>query len=157
MDEIKYKSRFEIKDVIFNDPATIVFWSDRTKTVVKTQGGEEYDPEKGLAMAISKKALGNQGNYYEEFKKWIPEEKKRPKKIHVGVISTQNVEETIAKIFGTPASKEDKEESEILPLGCNKSVCTGKCKQCCPAYTGNKRNAGPKCKDGCPMYDRAFK
>jgi hypothetical protein len=55
------------------------------------------------------------------------------------------------------ASKEDKEESEILPLGCNKSVCTGKCKQCCPAYTGNKRNAGPKCKDGCPMYDRAFK
>ena len=37
-----------------------------------------YDPEKGLAMAISKKALGNRGNqgtYYDEFKKWLPEEK----------------------------------------------------------------------------------
>jgi hypothetical protein len=63
-----------IKDVIFNDPATIVFWEDGTKTVVKAQD-EEFDPEKGLAMAISKKALGNQGNYCNEFKKWIPEEK----------------------------------------------------------------------------------
>lgn len=60
----------EIKEVIFNPPATIVFWADGTKTVVKTQEGEDFDPEKGLAMAISKKALGNQGNYYNQFKKW---------------------------------------------------------------------------------------
>lgn len=26
-------------------------------------------------MAISKKMLGNQGNYYEVFKKWLPKEK----------------------------------------------------------------------------------
>lgn len=58
-----------IKKVIFNDPATIVFWSDGTKTVVKCHD-EEFDPEKGLAMAISKKALGNQGNYFNIFKKW---------------------------------------------------------------------------------------
>lgn len=32
-----------------------------------------YDKEKGLAMAISKKSMGNKGNYYEVFKKWIPE------------------------------------------------------------------------------------
>lgn len=64
----------DIKNVIFNDPATIVFWSDGTKTVVKVQDGDEYDEEKGLAMAISKKALGNQGNYYNVFKKWLPEE-----------------------------------------------------------------------------------
>lgn len=63
-----------IKNVIFNDPATIVFWSDGAKTVVKAQDGEPYDEEKGLAMAISKKALGNKGNYYNEFKKWLPEE-----------------------------------------------------------------------------------
>lgn len=60
-----------IKKVIFNDPATIVYWIDGTKTVVKC-GNEDFDPEKGLAMAISKKALGNQGNYYEIFKKWLP-------------------------------------------------------------------------------------
>lgn len=63
-----------ISRVIFNDPATIVFWEDGTKTVVKCQDGDIYDPEKGLAMAISKKALGNQGNYCEVFKKWLPEE-----------------------------------------------------------------------------------
>lgn len=59
-----------IKNVIFNDPATIVFWSDGSKTVVKCQNDESYDPEKGLVMAISKKALGNKGNYYNEIKKW---------------------------------------------------------------------------------------
>ena len=64
----------DIKNVIFNDPATIVFWSDGTKTVVKVQDGDEYDEEKGLAMAISKKALGNKGNYCNVFKKWLPEE-----------------------------------------------------------------------------------
>ena len=60
----------DIENVIFNDPATIVFWSDGTKTVVKATD-EGFDPEKGLAMAISKKALGNRGNYYNEFKKWL--------------------------------------------------------------------------------------
>ena len=62
-----------IKNVIFNDPATIVFWDDGTKTVVKAEN-EPFDPEKGLAIAIAKKSLGNKGNYYNEFKKWLPEE-----------------------------------------------------------------------------------
>lgn len=61
--------QFAIRDVIFNDPATIVFWADGTKTVVKADK-EDFDPEKGLAMAISKKALGNKGNYFDIFKKW---------------------------------------------------------------------------------------
>lgn len=60
-----------ITKVIFNEPATIVIWSDNTKTVVKVQEGEIFDKEKGLAMAICKKALGNEGNYYSEFKKWL--------------------------------------------------------------------------------------
>lgn len=63
-----------IKNVIFNDPATIVFWVDGTKTVVKAKDGDIFDPEKGLAMAISKKALGNKGNYCNELKKWLPKE-----------------------------------------------------------------------------------
>ena len=64
----------KIKNVIFNDPATIVFWEDGTKTIVKCQDGDIFDPEKGLTMAISKKALGNKGNYCNEIKKWLPEE-----------------------------------------------------------------------------------
>ena len=66
--------RVKIKDVIFSDPATVVFWSDGTKTVVKTRGGERYDKEKGLAMAIVKKITGNTGNYYEIFKEWCSDE-----------------------------------------------------------------------------------
>ena len=65
----------EIKKVLFHNPATIVFWKDGTKTVVKADN-EKFDPEKGLAMAISRKALGNKGNYYNVFKQWIPEERK---------------------------------------------------------------------------------
>lgn len=61
----------QIQNVIFNDPATIVLWNDGTKTVVKAEN-EDFDPEKGLAMAIAKKALGNKGNYYDIFKKWLP-------------------------------------------------------------------------------------
>lgn len=68
--ELIEKCRPRIEKVIFNNPATIVIWSDGTKTVVKCQDGG-FDPEKGLAMAISKKFLGNKGNYYEEFKKWL--------------------------------------------------------------------------------------
>lgn len=60
-----------IKDVIFNNPATIIIWDDDSKTVVKTQNNEAFDPEKGLAMAIVKKMLGNKGNYYDTFKKFI--------------------------------------------------------------------------------------
>ena len=62
-----------IKKVKFNPPATIIFWTDNTKTVVKCNG-EDYDPEKGFAMCICKKVLGNRGNYYEVFKKWLPQE-----------------------------------------------------------------------------------
>ena len=59
-----------IVKVIFNDPATIVFWMDGTKTVVKAHN-EPFDKEKGLAMAITKKFFGNEGNYYNKIKKWL--------------------------------------------------------------------------------------
>lgn len=61
-----------IEKVIFNYPATIVFWEDGSKTIVKSGNREHiFDPEKGLAMAIAKKAFGNKGSYYNIFKKWI--------------------------------------------------------------------------------------
>ena len=68
----KYRSKstcLKIKNVIFNPPATIVFWDDGTKTVVKCQN-EIFDPEKGLAMAFMKNALGNKSSYFNTVKKW---------------------------------------------------------------------------------------
>lgn len=52
-------NKFEIKEIIINEPAMIIFWKDGTKTVVTAQEGETFDEEKGLAMAYAKKALGN--------------------------------------------------------------------------------------------------
>lgn len=68
----KQKAMNSITKVIFNYPATIVLWSDGTKTVVKCDERDEFDPEKGLAMAICKKYFGG-GFYNDIFKKWIPE------------------------------------------------------------------------------------
>jgi hypothetical protein len=61
----------KIRNVVFNPPATIVFWEDGTKTVVKCQPRDTYSKEIGLAMAICKKALGNKGNYNDVFNKWL--------------------------------------------------------------------------------------
>lgn len=80
-------NNLSIKNVIFNDPATIIFWSDGTKTVVKAEN-ESFDPEKGLAMAIAKKSLGNKSNYYNEFKKWLPKEEAKWKDPAEKVCST---------------------------------------------------------------------
>ena len=75
-----------IRKVIFNDPATIVLWNDGTKTVVKCMEGDTYSQEKGLAMCICKKALGNQ--YHKVFKEWIKNQQERSNndsnKIHTG-------------------------------------------------------------------------
>ena len=67
-----------IKNVIFSGPCTIVQWSDGDKTIVRCEN-EDFDKEKGLAMAIVKKFFGtnkNKTDYYDIFKKWIQEEKK---------------------------------------------------------------------------------
>lgn len=69
----KNKSIYDsmIQRVIFNPPATIVFWRDGSKTVVKCGENDIFDPEKGLAMAISKRAFGDNRDYYEVFAKWV--------------------------------------------------------------------------------------
>lgn len=63
----------EIKNVIFNNPVTIVFGEDATKTIVKcqTENGDTFSKETGLAMAIAKKAYGNKGNFNDIFTKCL--------------------------------------------------------------------------------------
>lgn len=56
-----------IRKVIFNDPATVVLWSDGTKTVVKCGPEDKFDTEKGLAMAIVKKMAGNDNSFHKVF------------------------------------------------------------------------------------------
>ena len=61
-----------LKKAIFNDPATIVIWSDGSKTVVKVHD-EPYNPEKGLAMCFAKKVLGEA--FHRTFREWCGEVK----------------------------------------------------------------------------------
>ena len=70
INEIYSRRKHEIKKVIFNGPATVVYWGDGTKTVVKCSKDDEFDPEKGLAMAIAKKFFGNENGYSKNIKKW---------------------------------------------------------------------------------------
>lgn len=68
-----------IEQVIFNGPATIVYWKDGCKTVVKCQEGTMNDHEKGLAMAVARHyfcdILG-MSRYDGIFKKYLPKETK---------------------------------------------------------------------------------
>jgi hypothetical protein len=80
-----------IKDVIFAPPATIVYWSDGSKTVVKCSEKDVFDPEKGLAMAVAKRCGGNNGSYYKEIRNWAEKSgKKYPGKPYTESSSVEN-------------------------------------------------------------------
>ncbi len=59
LNENGFYDNVHIERVLYNYPATIVFWSDHTKTVVKCKQGEFFDHQTGLAMAILKKIYGS--------------------------------------------------------------------------------------------------
>ena len=44
--------------IIFNPPATIVFWTDGTKTIVKCAEGEKFDPYTGFCYAYTERYFG---------------------------------------------------------------------------------------------------
>ena len=75
--EASTMSAATIKNVIFAPPATIVYWSDGTKTVVKCSENDIFDQEKGLAMAIAKRCAGNNGTYYKEIRNWVEKSGKK--------------------------------------------------------------------------------
>ena len=51
----KVKINIGIKKVIFNPPATIVFWEDGAKTVVKCADGEVFNESAGVALCFMKR------------------------------------------------------------------------------------------------------
>lgn len=46
--------KMTIKDIKVNGPATIIFWLDGDKTIVKCQKADNFDIEKGIIMALVK-------------------------------------------------------------------------------------------------------
>lgn len=71
------------KQVIFNPPATIVYWPDGDKTVVRCDN-DEFSEEFGYAMACMRKIYGTRAEFKAQFKNaFRPQEKptktKKPK------------------------------------------------------------------------------
>lgn len=62
-------SGFGIKKVIFNPPATIVFWNDSSKTVVKCSDDDIFDPLAGIAFAVMRKVYGKEYRKIEKYAK----------------------------------------------------------------------------------------
>ena len=56
-----------IEHIIFNDTATIIIWSDKTKTIVKCHN-DEYSQEQGVKEAILKKLYGGNKKLLEDIK-----------------------------------------------------------------------------------------
>lgn len=69
-----------ISKVIYNPPATVIYWKDGTKTVVRCSDQDfdagRMDPETGILYAIVKKVLGNKGNFNDVLRRLVKRAKK---------------------------------------------------------------------------------
>ncbi len=63
----------KIKKIIFNPPATVIFWGDDTKTVVKCAEDDEFNPEIGVAMCYMKKIYGSRHAFSKKVESYIEE------------------------------------------------------------------------------------
>lgn len=133
-DKKEKETDMKIKKVIFNAPATVVLWEDGTKTIVKAGDDDIYDPEKGLAMAIAKKALGNQGNYYDVFKKWLPYDpiakiKRDLKELEDHLKEANDTIEKLERIENEDNLEWLTPEELAEKLGCTKATIQKKCRE----------------------------
>lgn len=163
-----------ITKVIFNPPATIVFWSDNTKTVVKCCHDENFDEEKGIAMAVVKKFCyecdGGKNSYYNGIKYWL-DKAERP---YTGAPKSTNDVNKMFYNWGRSvqqAMKKAKENSEfelVCPCCSNKIkfsskaelLCQGKTK--CPMcgleiVLSEEKTLKPGSKDGIELANKILR
>lgn len=60
---------YKIDRVIINEPATIIIWKDKTKTVVKCGENDTFNPETGIALAYMKRVMFDDKTT--QFNKWM--------------------------------------------------------------------------------------
>lgn len=51
--------RYKVKKILYNGPATIVYWADGEKTVVKCMDTDTFDPMTGFCAALAKRVYGS--------------------------------------------------------------------------------------------------
>lgn len=74
------------KKIIYNGPATIVFWKDGTKTVVKAMNGVDANPYHGFTAALAKKIYCSSSKVNKIVDKYAPEDKTSTEPIRKGDI-----------------------------------------------------------------------
>ena len=87
-----------VKRVIFNDPATIVFWKDGTKTIVKCSENEKFNPYVGFCAAVTKKVYGNNSR----IQKYVKQ----------GFIQPKIEEEPVKEEPAKPAKKKERKKTK---------------------------------------------
>lgn len=68
---IDHQTEYTPEKVIFNPPATVVFWKDGDKTVVKCMKDEPYSPYFGFLAALGKKIFSSNAKIQHILKPFI--------------------------------------------------------------------------------------
>ena len=104
-----------IKEVIYNNPVTVINWTDGVKTVVRCQEGDTYDEKVGFLLCVTKRAFGNTGYFNTLMKEFVPGYGVRP--LTICEEPKENVEKTInLSVIGAPgAGVGYKEEIDTEP------------------------------------------
>lgn len=149
-----------IKNVHFNPPMTIVIWTDGTKTFVKAHN-ELFDPEKGLAMAIAKKFIGdNKYDYIEEINKWV-DSKMGPRPKGVPIIPKINIDSTaFSRAMQDIQDAAKRAGAEVHRATSSWEVsnslywddCTLRCRHCGLTIIGKKGVKQPQYCPGCNSF-----
>ena len=59
----------EIKRITFDNPTTVVFWNDGSKTIVQCSANDDFDKEYGVTMCFMKKIFGTRSEFMRQVEK----------------------------------------------------------------------------------------
>ena len=76
------RNNIKVQKVIYNDPATIVYFTDGSRTVVKRHKDDPFDEQTGLLMCIAKRFLGDE--FHKVLKENVKGYNKKKVKIKIG-------------------------------------------------------------------------
>lgn len=85
-----------IERIIYNPPATIVFWNDGTKTIAKCEYGDIYTKEMGFMLCVLKKKYGNK-TFHDMLHKYVYDVPDVPNKDGMIVWSKEEAKKRKAK------------------------------------------------------------
>lgn len=102
------KGAIDPKEVIFAPPATIVYWQDGSRTVVKCSEEDEFSEEMGFVLCFMKKMFGNTG----KFNDYINDALAGAKRYYPDLSSDvpdyiQQIKDDVVRIFTKALSKKE--------------------------------------------------